>query len=437
MRNEDKERLNRQTQKKYLWLRLANGCKSIAQKKERIFVLWFFYPLSILIWYLFKSGLGLEDIPLISPVFIVLVDLMLPALLIGGTFFILILFGTPYGFNKTSNEFQRIGMTNSAGEVPMLLTQTQDKKHSNVEILEFDAVGIPLTEWEKDRGYIEAALNVNIVKIIEGSNKRRILLHVVSADSGLPDFIKWNDSYLIDDDSTLILGKSQLGLERVDLSKIPHILLGGSTGSGKSILLKVLLVQSLKKNSLVSIADFKGGVDFPRVWHDKCRMCFDEDTLLKLLTELTDELELRKTLFRDAGCANISDYNKHSVVPLQRHIFACDEVAEVLDKTGLTKEQKERTGLIENRLSIIARQGRAFGIHLILATQRPDANILSGQIRNNIDCRVCGRADTILSQIILDNTTAAEQVPKDKAGRFILHDGTIFQGFWVDESNIF
>ena len=437
MRNEDKERLNRKTQKKSLWLRLANGCKSIAQKKERIFVLWFFYPLSILIWYLFKSRLGLEDIPLISPVFIVLVDLMLPALLIGGTFFILILFGTPRGFDKTANELHRIGMTNSAGEVPMLLTRIQDKQHSNVEILEFDAVGIPLTEWEKERGYIESALNVNIVKIIEGRNKRRILLHVISADSGLPDFIEWNDSYLTDNDSILILGKSQLGLESVNLSKIPHILLGGSTGSGKSILLKVLLVQSLKKNAIVSIADFKGGVDFPKIWHDKCKMCFDEEALLKLLTELTDELECRKRLFRDTGCSNISDYNKHIAVPLQRHIFACDEVAEVLDKTGLTKEQKERIGLIENRLSIIARQGRAFGIHLILATQRPDANILSGQIRNNINCRVCGRADTILSQIILDNTTSAEQIPKDKAGRFILHDGTVFQGFWIDETNCF
>ena len=437
MRNEDKERLNRQSQKKYFFQRLINGCRAVWKSTVHKIILFTFYPAAILIWYLFKSNLGLEDIPLISPAFIVLVDLMLPALLISGTFVILILFGTPYGFNKTSNEFQRIGMTNSAGEVPMLLTRTQDKSHSNVEILEFDAVGIPLTEWEKERGYIEAALNVNIVKIIEGRNKRRILLHVVPADSGLPDFIEWNDSYLTDDNSTLILGKSQLGLESVDLSKIPHILLGGSTGSGKSILLKVLLVQSLKKNAIVSIADFKGGVDFPKVWHDKCKMCFDEDTLLTLLTGLTDELERRKTLFRDTGCANISEYNKHSAVPLQRHIFACDEVAEVLDKAGLTKEQKERIGLIENRLSMIARQGRAFGIHLILATQRPDANILSGQIRNNIDCRVCGRADTILSQIILDNATAAEQIPKDKAGRFILHNGTVFQGFWVDDSNIF
>ena len=436
MRNEDKERLNRQSQKKYFFHRLKNGCRAVWKNTVHKIILIGFYPTAILIWYLFKNNLGLEDIPLISPVFIVLVDLMLPALLVGGTFLILILFGTPYGFNKTSNEFQRIGMTNSAGEVPILLSREKNKKYGNMEILEFDDVGIPLTEWEKERGYIETALNVNIVKIIEGRNKRRILLHVVPADRGLPDFIEWNDSYLINDDSTLILGKSQLGMESVDLSKIPHILLGGSTGSGKSILLKVLLVQSLKKNAIVSIADFKGGVDFPRVWHDKCKMCFDEDSLVTLLTELTDELERRKKLFRDTGCANIGDYNKHSAVPLQRHIFACDEVAEVLDKTGLTKEQKERIGLMENRLSIIARQGRAFGIHLILATQRPDANILSGQIRNNIDCRVCGRADTILSQIILDNTTAAEQIPKDKAGRFILHDGTVFQGFWVDETKI-
>lgn len=66
-----------------------------------------------------------------------------------------------------------------------------------------------------------------------------------------------------------------------------------------------------------------------------------------------------------------------------------DEVAEILDKTGLTKEEKEQVTRIENRLSTIARQGRAFGIHLFLSTQRPDANILSGQIKNNIGYRIC------------------------------------------------
>ena len=86
-------------------------------------------------------------------------------------------------------------------------------------------------------------------------------------------------------------------------------------------------------------------------------------------------------------------------------------------KTGADNERKKLLAQIENKLSTIARQGRAFGIHLILATQRPDATIIPGQIRNNMDFRVCGRADSVLSQIILDNTSAAEQIPKDARGR--------------------
>lgn len=88
MRNEDKERLNQQTQKKYFFHRLANGCKAVWENTAHKIILIALYPATILIWYLFKSNLVLEDIPLISPVFIVLVDLMLPALLIGGTFVI-------------------------------------------------------------------------------------------------------------------------------------------------------------------------------------------------------------------------------------------------------------------------------------------------------------------------------------------------------------
>ena len=118
-------------------------------------------------------------------------------------------------------------------------------------------------------------------------------------------------------------------------------------------------------------------------------------------------------------------------------VFACDEVAEMLDKTGLTtKERKELVSQIEGKLSTIARQGRAFGIHFILATQRPDATIIPGQIKNNIDFRVCGRADNVLSQIILDSTAAADQIPKDARGRFITRDGTVFQAFLFDEGEL-
>ena len=91
---------------------------------------------------------------------------------------------------------------------------------------------------------------------------------------------------------------------------------------------------------------------------------------------------------------------------------------------------------IESRLATLARLGRAFGIHLILATQRPDANILPGQIKNNLDFRVCGRADDILSGIILGNNSADDQIPKDARGRFITGDGTVFQAYLFDEGRL-
>ena len=65
-----------------------------------------------------------------------------------------------------------------------------------------------------------------------------------------------------------------------------------------------------------------------------------------------------------------------------------------------------------------------------------DANILSGQIKNNLDFRVCGKMDNALSQIILDNTNAAAQLPKDARGRFITGNETVFQGCLFDEGQL-
>ena len=113
-----------------------------------------------------------------------------------------------------------------------------------------------------------------------------------------------------------------------------------------------------------------------------------------------------------------------------------DEVAELLDKTGADKARKELLAQIEARLALIARQGRAFGIHLILATQRPDANILPGQIKNNMNIRICGRADTTLSTIIIGDGRAAEQIPHDAQGRFLMEDGTVFQAYYFNDDTI-
>jgi S-DNA-T family DNA segregation ATPase FtsK/SpoIIIE len=118
---------------------------------------------------------------------------------------------------------------------------------------------------------------------------------------------------------------------------------------------------------------------------------------------------------------------------LPRIIVACDEIAEVLDKTGLEKNEKALVEQIESKLSTIARLGRAFGIHLALATQRPSVEILKGQIKNNIGYRVCGRADKVLSQIILDNSDGADKISPNDQGMFLTNTGTLFKAYYIDD----
>ena len=377
-----------------------------------------------------------ESIPLMSPVFLAAMQNAVPAYLIAGGIALAALMVYPFGKQAAKDQLQSIGLTDNAGMVPELLRKRKDKEHPNVTVWEFRNQGIPLETWEAKWSAIEAALDITIVKLSYGRSKSRVLLHAVPSRCDLPAVLPWKDKYLSPDSFVLAFGESQMGPVEVNLAHIPHILLGGSTGSGKSVLLKLLLIQAVKKGAVVCIADFKGGVDFPPIWHEKCRMCFDEAELPGMLDMLTAAIESRKALFKQVGCPNLDEYIKATGDRQPRLIFACDEVAEVLDKTGRSKEDKERLSQIENKLATIARQGRAFGVHLILATQRPDATILPGQIRNNMDFRVCGRADSVLSQIILDNTSAADQIPKDAKGRFILHDGTVFQGYLFDEGRL-
>lgn len=342
--------------------------------------------------------------------------------------------GLPRGFLSIAQDIQRIGLKNAAGEYPVLIDR--HKEDDTVEVLTFLNHGVYLAQFEDYREKLESALDINIVSVEQGTNNRTVRLRAAPASGALPAMLPWANRYLNNEDFVLVLGRGLAGLVTVNLATTPHILLGGSTGSGKSVLLKLLVMESIKKGAVVCVADFKGGVDYPAVWHEYCRFCFTLEELVPLLDELLAILEERKRLFKNVGCANLGEYNAATNEDLPRYIFACDEVAEVLDKTGLNKEQKEQVAQVESRLATIARQGRAFGIHLILATQRPDANILAGQIKNNIDCRICGRADNVLSQIILDSTDAADRIPKTSRGRFLLHDGTVFQAFLFDDKTI-
>ena len=254
----------------------------------------------------------------------------------------------------------------------------------------------------------------------------------------LPVELPWYDRRLPVNHTVILLGESLVGPVELDFAKTPHVLLAGATGSGKSELLKLILWQASSHGMGVYIADFKGGLDFGRWWQDTCHVCYDMDTLLVMLDDLSADLHSRMELLRAADCANIEEYNQcedRPSGPLRHIVFACDEAAELFDKSGMSKADKEKVEQATRKLTTIAREGRALGIHLVLATQRPDADNIPGHIRSNLDTRICGRADKNLSIVSLGSAAADELLLKDVPGRFIINDrtggtdGTVFQAY--------
>lgn len=436
MTKNDKDSISKRTENRHLLRRMKAGCAAAKATPYKGLLLALYLAGAGLVWLLRAHLFGLDTYGMFSPVLGAAINLLIPLYAVGGLLALLVLLGTPWGSKAAKEGLQKVGLVNHAGETPVLISKRQDTNNPRLTVWEFDPCGIPLNEWEDKRARVETALNITIAKMAWGEGRKIIRVYAVPAECDFPALLRWEDKYLSPASFVLVLGESLTGPVTVNLANVPHILLGGSTGSGKSILLKLLLMQSLRKGAKVYIADFKGGVDFPGMWRQKCHICFTEDDLLYTLNQLVAVLGYRKKRLAETGCPSLDAYNEATGEGLPRLVFACDEVAEVLDRTGKSKEDKERLGQIENKLSTIARLGRAFGVHLILSTQRPDAAVIPGQIKNNLDFRVCGRADNVLSQIILDNTSAADQIPKDARGRFITGDGTVFQGYLLGEGQL-
>lgn len=359
------------------------------------------------------------------------------------TVFAVAFWGLPSGTNRVSESLQKAGLYNKWGEAPFLIRQYRDEKNPKKVYYVFFNPCIAHDEWVAKKSAIEAALSIQIKEILPRNGYRLICVTGSVKGATLPNFLQWKDCYLpVEEENSflLALGESVFGRECIDLSIIPHWLIGSSTNGGKTKTLQLLLYQCCScKACRTFIGDFKGGVDFSReFWQERCHIDLTRKAFAETLKDIVEEMEKRQQLLLEAKCANVAEYNRTGAFPLQHIIVACDEIAELID-TG-DKEEKELTKTIMGYLKSIGRVGRAFSVHLILATQRPDADVLVGQIKSNLEGRLCGKcADPILSRIILGegtNVDASAIIPKDSRGVFVQRDGVLIQCYYLDEDSL-
>lgn len=360
------------------------------------------------------------------------------------TYFTVLLFPLIYLFflgnthdrmqEKYNQIFKDIGFIGPDKKYPYLISKiAEGKKVTYI----FKSL-IPLADWKKNINVLETGLDCNIIVLQEGKNKKLAELTTVPSDCKIPEMINWSDEYIVEEESVFVLGEGALDKVEINMNKQPHIIIAGETGSGKSVILRVLIKQFIKKAAIIYMLDFKGGVEFGIQYENYGEVITERDRAITVLTELVDENNRRLKLFRENRSKNLGQYNKKTGENLQRIGVFADEVGELFDKRGGSKAVKEQVEILEGLVSTLARLARATGINLFLGIQRPDATVLTGQIKTNIPARVSGRfVDKQASEIVLGNTMAVD-LP-DIKGRFLYRLGNEiipFQAYYFDDDTM-
>lgn len=233
--------------------------------------------------------------------------------------------------------------------------------------------------------------------------------------SDLDDLLAREEAYLRGRPGRFLLGTKDNGEAlKGDLSdgSSCHLLIGGQTGSGKSVLLRVIAKSLCRFHGpdaiRITLVDPKR-VTFANLADQIAPyltgpVIYDPEALLPELEALVDEMEQRYVLMEKRRAQNIDDYNsdieKRGGERLARRVVIVDEFQDLMVEKAL----KERFKAAVNRLSAKA---RAAGIHLILATQRPDRNTVPGELKANLCGRIALRVqEAVNSRIILDQAGA-------------------------------
>ncbi|MCZ6169257.1 DNA translocase FtsK 4TM domain-containing protein [Campylobacter ureolyticus] len=208
---------------------------------------------------------------------------------------------------------------------------------------------------------------------------------------------------------TIALGKDIVGQPFItDLKKLPHLLIAGTTGSGKSVGINSMLLSLLYKNSpktlrLIMIdpkmLEFSIYNDIP---HLLTPVITDSKKALIALSNLVSEMERRYKIMAQTSTKNIENYNqkaiKNNFETLPYIVVIIDELADLMMTSGKD---------VEFYIARLAQMARASGIHLIVATQRPSVNVVTGLIKANLPSRISFRVgQKIDSKVILDQMGA-------------------------------
>lgn len=239
-----------------------------------------------------------------------------------------------------------------------------------------------------------AAKDIRIEAPIPGKNAVGIEIpNVESTAVRMNSLIKEIPEKLKDKKTIIALGKDLLG-EPIfcDLQKMPHLLIAGATGSGKSVCMNTvitsLIMRAKPSEVQLMLIDPKKVefTPFKKIPHLICPVITEAEKAIKALHAITEIMDERYDVFAKAGVRNIEGFNQkvidfpqENIQPLPYIIVIIDELADLMSVAGKDLDKDYQR---------IAQLARAAGIHLVIATQRPSIDVITGVIKANIPSRI-------------------------------------------------
>lgn len=241
----------------------------------------------------------------------------------------------------------------------------------------------------------------------------------------------------------VIAGQAPDGsFEIIDIADAPHMLIAGTTGSGKTVFLQSILVSLLKQFSKDELevliidpkqTDFVFFEDIPHLYGGN--IVVDAEEALEKITQINEkDKELRTKALRSCKSKNIESYNsKNPDNKLKRLVVIIDEYSDLIQAAEMLGTRKE----FEKTLLILLQRVRSLGIHFIIATQRPSAQIVTGALKAVIPFRVSFRLPSHTdSQTILDMSGAENLLGKGDMLMVTETDTKRLQGLYITENEL-
>ena len=249
--------------------------------------------------------------------------------------------------------------------------------------------GLDVASYQAKKGALAASFNAIVESIKQGFSPQ--IVEISLTQKILPKKISFTSlmGHLTKPHS-LIVGESLGGVVTLDISTLPHMLIAGSTGGGKSVFFKQALLGLLHSSQRLQmyLIDLKGGVEmkeFNRL--PNVQVIKTEEEALDALTLIRTEMKRRFALLEKSGNKNIVPERDH----LDKIIVGIDEASELYTKVSPQNRKHKLIAQTRELTDELAKLGRAAGIHLIFATQKINKDTMDPKVQENIGGRVCFR----------------------------------------------